>query len=302
MKEVNAAGLAQVLESLAIDSDKLLGQGGESWVFALENDRIARINRPGSKLAQVNGRTALLSELALSIDKVPFSIPVILDTLIVEKHIITIERRLPGRPLIQALAESTGAARESMIFAYLETAAQLGNFVVDRPWFGDLIDTNAIRTASFHDYLEQRAAQSRRTAGREFDTINPEKLAAALPEPEKPALVHLDAYPGNMLADGDAISAVLDFGVTSIIGDGRLNPLTAAIYLDQSITPTSTSSDRALAQEWLRDHGLIELYGAVTDWIAAYWSFATDDLNLHRWCQGILLTAHGKKTGALYPF
>jgi aminoglycoside phosphotransferase (APT) family kinase protein len=151
------------------------------------------------------------------------------------------------------------------------------------------LSTNAIRTSSYHTYLEQRAAQSLKAAGSTFKNVNPAKLATDLPKPDEKALVHLDAFPGNMLAEGGAITAVLDFGASVIIGDRRLDPLTAAVYLAPSITPTATNSDRLVAQEWLTSRGLADHYAAAQNWIAAYWSFATDDISLHQWCRKILV-------------
>jgi hypothetical protein len=289
MKRPLDAGLARVMDALGIDSKAMLGQGGESWVFALDEKRIARINRPGTNRTQVDGRTALLSELEHSRERVPFAIPLILDTVASEGYIITIERRLPGRPLTQLLAESAGEARADLVRAYLEAAAQIGDLTIHRPWYGDLLSANAIRTSSYHDYLEQRAAQSLKAAGPDFKNIDPARLAAALPRPDDKALVHLDAFPGNMLAESGAITAVIDFGAPSMLGDRRLDPLTAAIYLDPAITPTATEADRSIAQDWLVARGLARHYWAVQNWIAAYWSFATDDISLYRWCRKILV-------------
>lgn len=282
-------GLSALLVKLGIDGSALLGYGGESWVFALDADRIARVNRCGTSRIQVANRSALLSELARSAQKVSFSIPLPLETELIEGYIVTIEPRLPGRPLIQLLAETTAATRASLIRAYLNAAAQIGELTIDRPWYGDLMDSNAIRTTSFRAYLEQRARRSLTTAVRDFQAVNPALLAAALPEPEKPAFVHLDVFPGNVLADGETITAVLDFGASSLIGDRRLDPLAAAVYLTPAITPTATDLDRALAQEWLAANGLANLYAALQQWIAAYWSFAVNDISLHQWCLSILL-------------
>ena len=288
MKSYLDPGLALVLAAFGIESQALLGQGGESWVVALDDARIGRISRPGTSRAQAAGRTALLAELGRSAEKVSFAIPVILDTVENGRTIMTIERRLPGRPLIELLAEPAGANRAGLICSYLEAAAQIGDLVVQRTWYGDLLSTDAIRSDSYQDYLEQRAAQSLKAAGPVFGRVNPAQLAAALPQADGKALVHLDAFPGNMLAEGDAITAVLDFGASCIIGDRRLDPLTAAVYLDPAITPTATPEDRAVAQEWLFAHGLYGHLTAVQRWIAAYWSFATDDADLHRWCRKIL--------------
>ena len=283
------ADLVRVMDAFGIGPNALLGQGGEALVFALDEERIARINRAGTNRAQVTGRTVLLSELGRSAGRAPFAIPVVLDTSVIGDCIVTIERRLPGRPLNQLLGQLAGEARDSLIRAYLEAAAQIGDLTIDRPWYGDLMDTDAIRTRSFRAYLEQRATQNLKSAGRKFETVDPAKLAAALPEPAGAALVHLDAFPGNMLAQGDTITAVLDFGAPSIMGDRRLDPVTAAVYLAPEITPTATNRDRAVAQEWLVANDLAGLYPAVQAWITAYWSFARDDPSLYRWCQMILV-------------
>ncbi len=289
MNQAMDVGLTKVLDAFGIDSNTLLGHGGEAWVFALDDDRVARVNRSRKNRAQVACRTALLSELAYSGGRVHFDLPVILDTVEIEGYIVTVERRLPGRPLNQVLAELAGEARASLVRAYLEAAAQIGDLVVARSWYGDLLHTDAIRTATFREYLEKRAVQNLGAAGHIFKTVDPAQLAAALPEPDGAALVHLDAFPGNMLADGEIVTAVIDFGASSIMGDRRLDPLTAAAYLSPSITPTSTKRDRSVAQEWLVARGLADYYDAVRDWIAAYWSFARDDISLYRWCQSILV-------------
>ena len=105
-------------------------------------------------------------------------------------------------------------------------------------------------------------------AGAGFEEVEPAALAAALPEPSQPHLVHLDAYAGNMLAEGSAITGVVDFGV-AISGDRRLDPLLAAAYLPPCITPSATDVDAAVAREWLAANDLYELYEPARRWSAA---------------------------------
>lgn len=281
--------LAGIIASFGINADAWLGQGGESTVFALDQDRILRVNHNGNNQAHVNCRSALLSELAHTAGQVSFAIPHILEAIDIEGHVVTIERRLPGRPMMQLLAELKGEARAVLVRSYLKTAVQIADLAIHRPWYGDLCHELAVQAPTFRAYLEQRARHSLQAAGYEFSAVDAAQLAAALPEPDGPALVHLDAFPGNMLAEGETITAVLDFGVTSIIGDGRFNPLVAAIYLDPPITPPANDRDRAVAQEWLADNDLAILFEPARNWIAAYWSFAQDDIMLYRWCRSILL-------------
>jgi len=100
-----------------------------------------------------------------------------------------------------------------------------------------------------------------------------------------------------MLAEGEMVTAVIDFGASTIMGDRRLDPLTAAIYLTPPITPTATARDRSVAQEWLVAHHLAEHYEAAQDWIAAYWSFAQDDPAVYQWSRAILVSRNHRCEG-----
>lgn len=283
------SGFEEVMKAAGIEPDSLLGQGGEARVYALENDRVARVHHDGTSREQVAARNALLTELRRSTGCIPFAIPEVLDTHEIKRTYVTIERRLPGRPLMQVLAEAEGRTRTILIRAYLDAAAQIGDIVVARPWYGDVLKTNPVRSGAYQDYLRERATQNLAAAGPAFKHIDPARLAAALPSPQAGTLVHLDAYPGNMLSDGQAITAVLDFGASCIVGDRRLDPLTAAVYLSPLITPPVTQDDQTTAQDWLAAHGLAGFFRPAQDWLAAYWSFASNDANLHRWCRAILL-------------
>jgi Ser/Thr protein kinase RdoA (MazF antagonist) len=278
-----------LLNQLGVDQDTLLGRGGEAYVYALDEDRVARIYHPGANPTTVEERAALLRELNRSAHHVPFAIPAVIETLTLEDRIVTVERRLPGRPLNEVLADAQGSTRTKLIHAYLDAAARIGDLQSARPWFGDLMGGGSIRTATFHDYLAQRAARSLSAAGEEFAQVDPQALAAALPEPSAGALVHLDAFPGNMLSDGETVTAVVDFGVVAIVGDRRLDPLSAAAYLTPAITPTATDEDRRVAHAWLEERRLGDLFFPAQRWIAAFWSFAYDDEPLYAWCRSILL-------------
>ena len=295
MKEAPQAAPDTVLHTLGIGPDDLLGQGGETWVYALDKARVARIYRPGTTASGVNGRISLLQEMAANAHRVPFAIPTVLDKLEIDEHWVTIERRLPGRPLIDLLAEVRGPSRERLIMAYLEAAAAIHRLNVARPWYGELLDgPDAIRTATYREYLARRAARNLAEAGADFAHVSAPALAEALPEPDTPSLVHLDAFAGNMLANEDGmITAVIDFGVVAIMGDARLDALATAVYLDPAITPTATDRDRRLAQNWLVDNDLAHLYQPARRWLAAFWSFAQDDPPLHQWCRDVLL--YGKR-------
>jgi aminoglycoside phosphotransferase (APT) family kinase protein len=205
-----------------------------------------------------------------------------------EGEVVSVERRLPGRVLVDALGEVTGTRRQQLIRAHLAAAARIADLRLERPYFGDVNHPAPIRTASFTEYLEQRAAQNLSAGPASLRHAKPRQLASALPEAESPALVHLDACAGNMLTDGTSITAVIDFGAVSIIGDRRLDPVLAAVYLVPPHCRTARPEDSDVCHAWLRDHGLSTLYEPARRWIAAYWSFARDDAALSEWCQSVL--------------
>ena len=93
-----------------------------------------------------------------------------------------------------------------------------------------------------------------------------------------------------MMAEGTTITAVIDIGVTSIVGDRRLDPLTTAVYLcSEEISPMADETDRRVARAWLTNAGLADFYEPTRRWIAAYWARAIDHDELHQWCRSVLL-------------
>jgi aminoglycoside phosphotransferase (APT) family kinase protein len=278
-----------VLDAYGVDAQSLLGYGGEARVYALDTARILRVHHEGTPMRSVAARAELLSELAPCAARLSFAIPEVLETERVAGHIVTIERRLPGRPLTRELDEARGEARTALVRTYMDTAARIADLGLERPWHGDLSRADAIHCESFREFLKRRAADSLRRAGPDFAAIDPAALAAALPEPERPEFVHLDAFPGNMLAESGRVTAVLDFGVVAVMGDRRLEPLAAAAYLATNIARVTSDDDRRVAREWLVERGLEPWLEPARRWLAAFWSLARDDIRLHDWCRSVLL-------------
>lgn len=314
----------EVLAALGIDGRALLGEGGEAWVYRLDAERIVRVLRippsgaaapatttPGAELgpdpsdpatnapsapstttpsAELVRRGQLCDELRQG--SAPFRLPELLDRGRAADHEYAVERWLPGRPVADELARLDRADRSRLIEAHLDAAAALGRLPLEpRPWFGDLIAAEPIRAPTWREFSVAKVAASvARAPG--FEAIDAVALATDLPAYDEPhgRFVHLDAFSGNMLAAGSAITAVIDLGSTTIAGDPTLDPVTAAVYLcAEPITPAADREDRAVAAAWLRDAGLTTHVEPVRRWIAGYWAWATDDAALHRWCRSVLL-------------
>jgi aminoglycoside phosphotransferase (APT) family kinase protein len=279
--------LREVLHRLGVTPAALLGSGGEASVYALDDDRVVRVLHAGSRGA-VEARVDLVNELRR--DDSPFLLPEVLRLGSVGATHFVIERRLPGRSVAEELQRLDRRGRDRLINAHLDAAASLGDLHLEpRGWFGDLIATRSIRAATWRAYLVEKVATSLdRAPG--FEHIDAEHLSRDLPDCEHGAFVHLDAFAGNMLAVDTEIMAVIDIGETSVLGDRRLDPLSAAVYLSRStITPRANDADRMVVHAWLRNAELEEWFEPARRWIAGYWAWAVHNQKLHQWCRSVLL-------------
>jgi aminoglycoside phosphotransferase (APT) family kinase protein len=281
--------LLAVLAHLGVGPDALLGSGGEACVYALDSDRVVRVLHEGARAEHVVKRQALVDELAQA--GALFALPELVAVDDVDGRVYAIERRLPGRPVVDELERCEGRARIRLIETHLDAAAALGDLHLEpRARFGDLMSDDPVTASTWRAYLERKAAANLSTSTDELRAIDPIALAAALPDTHEAAFVHLDAFAGNMLTDGTRITAVLDIGATSVAGDRRLDPLACAVYLTApDITPMATAADAIVVEGWLRNAGLHEWFTPARRWLAAYWAFATDDEPLQRFCRATLL-------------
>jgi aminoglycoside phosphotransferase (APT) family kinase protein len=282
-------GLVAVLQHLGVAADAVLGHGGEAWVYALDDDRIVRVLHAGGRAEHVRRRRELVDELARG--ESAFAFPKVIEINELDGRVFTFERRLRGRSVMDELRDCDGTQRNALIEAHLAAAAALGDLYLEpRGSFGDLIADEPIITTTWRAYLEQRIATNLARSTPDLHAIDPVALAAALPDTDAAAFVHLDAFAGNMLTDGEHITAVLDIGPTSVAGDRRLDPLATALYLtSREISPTSRPGDVDVIMSWLRCAGLEEWFEPMRRWLAAYWSFALDDLAVTAWSRSVLL-------------
>lgn len=267
----------------------LLGSGGEAHVYELNSGRVARIMRPGARLADAIERSRLLAEIAVGRIGLPFLTPDVDTVERIGGRVVSIEPKLPGDPLQLLLVRATGAARHKLVQSYLDTALRLREIHLPRHGFGPLIGHSDLQATTWGAFASARLRQSATTCPPDLRPAVEAAAASPLAEPAQAALVHLDFFPANVLAAEGKVTAVLDFGPSAVIGDARLDAWGAAAYLDAEITPQATDGDREQAKAWLSQHGLLAGYDTARRWLAAYWSFALDDAKLMDWCRRILL-------------
>lgn len=289
MQHTRDPGLRAVLAAFNIGPDNLLGLGGEARVYALDHDRVLRVQHACADIASLDCRRQLVDELRRTASQ--FRLPEIISVGEVDGRIFSIEHRLPGASMLHQLTRVGGRERDLLIENHLDTSAAIAALALrPRDWFGELIGEHPLRAPTWKKYLRDRAASSLSSAGDGFSLINAAQLADDMPEITGTAFVHLDACATNMLSVGTTITAVLDIGTTSVVGDPDLDPVAAVAYISTPhITPGATSRDADVAMTWLRSAGLEDRFIPTQRWLAAYWSFATDDVELQQWCRTVLL-------------
>lgn len=286
-----------VLEQLGTSRELLLGEGGEAKVYALDQSHVVRLHEPGASVEGAMARKALLDEITAGSSHLWFAVPEVLEVDTLLGHTYSVERRIPGVSLLDALRTADEPTRSQLVSRYMDAAWATGDITLVRPSFGEVSAEDAVECDTFGDYLCERARRS--LADSPLSHVDARSLADALGEPvEPPALVHLDFFAGNVMADGDEVTGVIDFGYSTIIGDQRLNPVAAAVHLvSPRITPVATAADRAVAMSWIAEHELQDYYPSGERWMAAYWMFASaDDPVILPWSTSVLDSAKWRST------
>ncbi|MCR9135820.1 MAG: aminoglycoside phosphotransferase family protein [Alphaproteobacteria bacterium] len=281
--------LDNILKRFGIGASALVGAGAEAQVFALNDASVLRVNRAGTLEADASSRIVLLNRLGSRSNRASFDIPRVRDFGFESGLYFTVEDRLSGIPVSDALVRLAGTGRHRLVHEYLEASLQLGELLSGETEYGELARDGAIRNSCFKTFLRVRAQESLRVRGLRIDV---DRIVDAIEEPDQPKLVHLGYCPSNVLCADGRITAVLDFGGTTIAGNSQFNPIIAAAFLNPSITPAAGEKDQLQARGWLRERGLLETGFMVQKWLAAYWSFCgeDEDLPLYHWCLDILQT------------
>ena len=282
-----------VLKHFGTDESKKLGAGGEATVYALDAERVLRLyNHPCADLDGLLARNRFLDSLNQHKGAFPYELPAVLDcgmAGIDENRCYTIEKRIVGRSMMDELVDSVGSQRHDLIRSYMDAAEAVGMIQLESDFYGELCRGDAIQVGSVREFMMRRVGES--IDGSAFPELSPDEIVDGLGNLVAPdqtsGLVHLDYFPGNVMAEDGRVTAVIDWGYSALWADVRLTPLVAAIYLYPRISPTATLADQAVGLEWLRERDLERFFEPMRRWVAAYWLFVQDDPSVVAWCEEI---------------
>lgn len=277
-----------------VTDDDLLGQGGESAVYALDAQRVLRIYK-GDNLAYLVRRQAFYAELQSY--GLPFATPEYLEIGTHEGVHYVVERRMSGRDFAQVLPTLAGHDRTRALLSYLEVAGQIGRVRLPGRPFGELAAPGVpIQTATWGEYLAARRAamlaHSRTDLKDDVPRLDDvlaavEQRLAPLAAWQEPCLVHGDYCPGNVfIDDGLRICGVGDFGYSTVVGDPRQDISAAIAFLE--VTPGYHPEDTAqllgVAAAWWGEP-ILDVYTAYRLYYSIYFSGCKqDDWSTYRWC------------------
>ncbi len=291
-----------VLRRFGVGPEDRIGHGGDATVYALDGERVLRVlHSTNSPIARI---AAFYDELA---GQDPgFALPRVLEFGEIDGTAYSIDRLIPGRPLIDVLPELSGQRRRAALDAYLDGATAIGRLRCERPLYGEVLADPPLQRSTWTQFLLDRADAALSVSGGYLGDDVPaldEAIAAtkrrisALPARPERRLVHGDYFPGNvMLGDDLAVSGVIDFGTLTVMGDTAMDVVSAIIFIE--VVPAGDPEDAAyLTARAMRTRGagFVELMRAYRAYYALRLApyAEADDARLYAWCARTLEAVGG---------
>ena len=278
-----------ILEKFNLTENDLLGSGGESWVYQLDDERILRIAKGG---ATDRWYFEASKKFYDSLPKLDFALPVIFA---IEEHdgsIVSVENRIPGKPLSKLLPNLSPANKRKTFANYLAAVEKLKDITYPDLPYGEILTEDPVTSSTWSGFLStlvQKAVAKHdlRADVPKLDEVADETLAmiSKLPNPTK-SLVHGDYCPENMMVDSELnVTGIIDFSKQTVVGDSLMDVAGGLLFLEVTDGYTPDNS------EILHDI-IVEKYDASIDeviqlyrlYYSFYWSGEKGDKNLYRWC------------------
>ena len=284
-----------VLQHFGLTRERLLGSGGESSVYALDDARVLRIYAPSADRRYIDAVSAFYAEL--DDQSAGFHVPVVETVDALDGTLYAIEQRITGSSLAKQMPSLKGEHRRIALINYTRAVEAVHQLTKDAgSLFGEFLTPEPLQRNRWSEFLSDRAELTLQRSRPRLDhdipqlnkVLNVWKVQlSALDDVTQPQLVHGDYFPGNVMVDDQGqVIAVIDFSPMTVAGDPRMDFVGALIYLE--VVEGYQSADSDLVQsELIRRHGreLIDLVPVYRTYYSLYFSTAyDDDPKLYRWC------------------
>jgi putative membrane protein len=279
--EERASGDA-VLAGLGTGRDRLLGEGGESQVFALDDGRVVRLYRAGHE-SETSPVVDQLRHLYAFWDRTRppaghgVELPLVLDAGVAHGRSWTVDRRFAGQSLAQWLPTADVGARRAALASLLDAAEAMSRLPVPVPGFARLVGEGAPQTYGSLVELLSAMLVGPTTRSRDDLARDVPGVAAAWDRLQRdlaqrnvtPTLVHGDLGAPNAYVsvgdDGPRVTGVGDFSPHTLQADPLMDLTGAVTFLELEPYAEAVSDS-----EWLLGVA-VQRYGPeVARWIGVY--------------------------------
>jgi streptomycin 6-kinase len=215
----------------------------EAEVYACGADAVLKLYKGTASLADL----LTLQDFYNSLDRqaAPFSLPHIHTVAQEGEYLVTVEQRLAGTRLSAILPTAGDAQLDSIIWRYISASLAVSQIAVRPSWERcKLFDPHQLSLRADGDwhqfldrYITHKLAQLHPYFNRDVPQFSEKlgRLRAILSQPYQNAygLIHGDFFPGNLLVDeAHHITALLDFGLFTMLGDPLFDLATAWVFFD----------------------------------------------------------------------
>ncbi|MCP5095114.1 MAG: aminoglycoside phosphotransferase family protein [Chloroflexi bacterium] len=298
---------AYILEKYQVSPNDWLGRGMEAEVYNYRSHAVLKM------YAGTAGLTDLftLKEFYDSLDRhlVPYALPSIYTVAQEENIVITIEKRLVGKPLLRNMSLRTVGELDVIMQRYI--AALLALSHVQAPSTFDrykLFDPDKISDCAKGDwhqflahFLNHKLVQVASFLSRDVPQFvaKVQLLQSLLQSPYlgEYRLVHGDFCPGNLLInEKNDVVALLDFGLLTMYGDYLFDIATGWVFFDMYDELKMKARERYLAmllnQIGTDKRGMLFRYVLIYSILSAN-SYSSDCSDGHyKWCVDNLRNEH----------
>ncbi len=232
-----------VLEHYGVLPSTMLSSGMEADVYAYEVNKVLKIYNGTTSVQKIEILKTFYD--LLDNDVIPYALPKIYSYSQEGQIVVTIEKRLQGKPLSSVLHVVNEYQLEQIMGKYLEALFALQKMTTldgfDRFKLFDDENISQRLLGDWHSflmrYLEHKCAGVSKCLENDVIRyeIKLEKLRSILTEPYlgKYALIHGDFFPGNLLIDEThQVTALLDFGLFTMYGDPLFDLATGWVFFD----------------------------------------------------------------------
>ena len=283
---------AAVFKRFSLEERDVLGSGGESQVFALDDERVLRLYREHADPAYV----ARLHDFYRALNGVtlPFELPFMEEVGDVDGALYAIEKRLPGVSFTQYLKGARAEERSLALAGYLTAATYIHAIPVDTEKFGELLTGKPMQRPGWPEYLAARARKVLSSSYSQLSADVPdldgivqswENDLQMLAHVTEPKLAHGDYFPGNvMVNESGEVTAVIDFSPMTVAGDPKLDLACALFFieLDLSYQPDDSPLLARLLHE-RQDAPSPDVIALYRTFYSLYFSGAKNDPPLYEW-------------------